>query len=145
VTYHAVDTIRDDPETHIIFDWNTNEASGTVGNEDVLLHLDGIAHDGVSIQYELMYDLLNGGPDSSYVLFDVDKMRVANVRNVGTRNFKTKAGEYEAVGIQHQKQGSSRVTTLWCAPDLNYLPVVIEQHRKDKLKFRATLTSYTPI
>jgi hypothetical protein len=138
-------TIRDDPETHIIFDWNTNQASGTVGNEDVLLHLDGIAHDGVSIQYELMYDLLNGGPDSSYVLFDVDKMRVANVRNVGTRNFKTKAGEYEAVGIQHQKQGSSRVTTLWCAPDLNYLPVVIEQHRKDKLKFRATLTSYTPI
>jgi hypothetical protein len=145
VTYHAVDTIGDDPETHISFDWNTNEASGTVGNEDVLLQLDGIAHDSVSIQYELMHDLLNGGPDGKYVLFDVDKMRVANVRNVGTKNLKTKAGEYEAVGIQHQKQGSSRVTTLWCAPDLDYLPVVIEQHRKGKLKFRATLTSYTAI
>ena len=145
VTYHAIDTIGDDPETHIAFDWSTNQASGTVGNEDVLLQLDGIAHDSVSIQYELMHDLLNGRPDSSYVLFDVDKMRVANVQNIGTRNFKTKAGEYEAVGIQHQKQGSSRVTTLWCAPDLDYLPVVIEQHRKGKLKFRATLTDYTTI
>ena len=145
VTYHAVDTIGDDPETHITFDWHTNEAIGTVGDEDVLLQLDGIAHDSVSIQYELMHDLLNGGPDNSYVLFDVDKMRVANVRNVGTKKFSTNAGEYEAVGIQHQKEGSSRVTTLWCAPELNYLPVIIEQHRKGKLKFRAMLTNYTLI
>lgn len=145
VTYHAVDTIRDEPEAHITFDWNTNEASGTVGNEDVLLQLDGVAHDSVSIQYALMHDLLNGGPDSTYVLFDVDKMRVAEVRNVGTKQVKTKAGQYNVVGIQHQKQGSSRVTTLWCARELGFLPVVIEQHRKDKLNFRATLTEYSPL
>ena len=145
VTYHAVDTIGDDPETHIAFDWNTNEASGTVGDEDVLLHLDGVAHDSVSIQYALMHDLLNGGPDSTYVLFDVDKMRVAEVRDVGTKRVKTKAGQYDVVGIQHQKQGSSRVTTLWCARELGYLPVIIEQHRKGKLNFRASLTEYLPL
>ena len=145
ITYHAVDTIRDDPETQIAFDWNTNEASGTVGDEDVLLHLDGIAHDSVSIQYALMHDLLNGGPDSTYVLFDVDKMRVAEVRDVGTKRVETKAGQYDVVGIQHQKQGSKRVTTLWCARELGYLPVIIEQHRKGKLNFRATLTEYLPL
>lgn len=144
VSFHEVDTIRDDPETRIQFDWTTNQASGTVGSEEVLLQLDGIAHDNVSIQYALMHDLLNGGPDNTYVLFDVDKMRIANVSNVGTRQIKTKAGSYEVVGIQHQKEGSSRVTTLWCAAELDYLPVVIEQHRKGKLNFRATLTSYTP-
>ena len=144
VSFHEIDTIRDDPETRIQFDWTTNQASGTVGSEDVLLQLDGISHDNVSIQYELMHDLINGGPSETYVLFDVDKMRVANVRNVGTRTIKTRAGSYEAVGIQHQKEGSSRVTTLWCAPELDYLPVVIEQHRKGKLNFRATLTRYTP-
>jgi len=144
VTYHAIDTIGDDPETLIAFNWDTNEASGTVGDEDVLLQLDGIAHDSVSIQYALMHDLLNGEPDDTYVLFDVDKMRVAEVRNVGTKQVKTKAGQYDVVGIQHQKQGSSRVTTLWCARELDYLPVIIEQHRKEKLNFRATLTEYTP-
>ena len=144
VTYHAIDTIGDDPETLIAFNWDTNEASGTVGDEDVVLQLDGIAHDSVSIQYALMHDLLNGEPDDTYVLFDVDKMRVAEVRNVGTKQVKTKAGQYDVVGIQHQKQGSSRVTTLWCARELDYLPVIIEQHRKEKLNFRATLTEYTP-
>jgi hypothetical protein len=144
VSFHEVDTIRGDPETRIQFDWATNEASGTVGSEAVLRQLDGIAHDNVSIQYELMHDLLNGEPSETYVLFDVDKMRIANVRNVGTREVTTKAGSYEVVGIQHQREGSSRVTTLWCAAELDYLPVVIEQHRKGKLNFRATLSSYSP-
>ena len=141
VRFHEVDTIKNEPEVRFAFDWTTNVASGTVGSEDVTSQLDGISHDNVSIQYALMYDLLNGRLQDTYVLFDVDKMRVANVRNIGTQEIKTKAGTFEAVGIQHQKEGSSRVTTLWCAPELGYLPVVIEQHRKKKLNFRATLTS----
>lgn len=145
VSYHAIDTIRKEPEAHIRFDWDANLASGTVGTEEVALHLDGISHDSVSIQYELMHDLINGGPSEQYTLFDVDKMRVANVRNVGTKEVKVKAGQFKVVGIQHQKEGSSRITTLWCAEELDYLPVVIEQHRKGKLNFRATLQSYSPI
>lgn len=145
VAFRETDTIRNDPETNIRFDWATNKAIGTVGEDAVDLQLDGLSFDNVSIQYELMYDLLNGEPDDTYVLFDVDKMRVANVRNVGTKSIKTKAGNYEAIGIQHQKEGSSRVTTLWCAAELGYLPVVIEQHRKGKLNFQATLTRYNPI
>lgn len=145
VTYHAVDTIRDDPEAHITFDWQTNRAHGTVGDEEVALQLDGLSHDAVSIQYELMHDLMNARPSASYVLFDVEKMRVANVRNVGTKTVRTRAGNFDVVGIEHQKEGSSRKTILWCAPELDYLPVVIEQYRKDKLNFRASLTSYTPL
>lgn len=145
VTYHAIDTIRDDPEARITFDWETNQARGTVGEEDVVLQLEGLSHDAVSIQYQLMHDLINDRPNASYILFDVDKMRVANVRNVGTKSVKTKAGDFDVVGIEHQKEGSSRTTTLWCAPELDYLPVVIEQHRKGKLNFRASLTEYVPL
>ena len=144
IRFHSVDTIGDDPDVDLTFDWTTNEVSGTVGEENVLLQLEGIAHDSVSIQYELMHDLLNGEPDEQYVLFDVEKMRIANVSIGGEKKIKTKAGTFTAVGIQHQKEGSSRTTTLWCAKELDYLPVVIEQHRKGKLKFRATLVSYTP-
>ncbi|NNL63264.1 MAG: DUF3108 domain-containing protein [Woeseiaceae bacterium] len=144
VTYHAIDTIGDDPEARIQFDWSTNTATGTVGGDDVTFELDGLSHDAVSIQYELMHDLLTEQPNSSYTLFDVDKMRVANIKDAGKRSVRTRAGVYDVVGIQHQRQGSSRVTTMWCAPQLDYLPVIIEQHKSGKLKFRATLTSYTP-
>ena len=145
VSYHAIDTIRDDPEARITIDWDTNQARGTVGDKDVVLQLDGLSHDAVSIQYQLMLDLINDQPNASYVLFDVEKMRLANVRNVGSKSVKTEAGKFNVIGIEHQKEGSSRTTTLWCAPELDYLPVVIEQHRKGKLNFRATLTTYVPL
>ena len=144
VTFHEIDTIRDDPETRLSFDWSTNEVSGTVGTEEVTLQLDGIAHDSVSIQYALMHDLLYAEPAETYVLFDVDKMRIADVKDAGEKTVKTTAGKFKVIGVSHQRKGSSRVTTMWCAPELGYLPVIIEQHRKGKLNFRATLTSYTP-
>ena len=143
--YRAVDTIGDEPESDITFDWAAGVARGTVDGVPVELPLDGPSYDAVSIQYELMYDLLNKLPSEDYVLFDVKELHEAHVSQVGRKTVNTKAGKYEVVGIQHQKEGSSRIMTLWCAPELDYLPVVIEQHRKGKLKFRATLTSYTPL
>jgi len=144
IRFRAVDTIKNDPDVDLSFDWSTNEVSGTIGEENVVQQLDGVVHDSVSIQYRLMSDLLNGGAEEHYTLFDVEKLRVANVTNVGTKKVKTKAGTFVAVGIQHQKEGSSRTTTLWCVKELGYLPVIIEQHRAGKLKFRATLERYTP-
>ena len=144
VRFQAIDTIRNEPDVDLRFDWSTNEAIGTVGDETVQLQLDGMAYDSVSIQYELMHDLVTGNPSEQYTLFDVDKMRVANVTMVGEKEVKTKAGKFLAVGIQHQKEGSSRTTTLWCVEELDYLPVIIEQHRKGKLNFRATLVKYSP-
>ena len=145
VSFKSVDSIRKDPPVALQFDWETQKASGTVGDEEVQFEFDGIAHDSVSIQYALMHDLLNGEPASQYTLFDVDKMRVASVSNAGTRKIKTKAGRFEAIGIRTQREGSSRTTTMWCVEKLGYLPVIIEQHRKGKLKFRATLVAYEPI
>ncbi len=143
VRFQSVDTIRKEPDVDLNFDWTTNKVSGTVGEEEVSLQLEGVAHDSVSIQYALMYDLLNGEPNGQYVLFDIDKMRNANVSIAGQKEIKTKAGKFTAIGVRHQKEGSSRITTLWCVEELGYLPVVIEQHRKNKLKFRATLVKYT--
>lgn len=144
IRYRAIDTIGDDPDLDLHFDWSTNEVTGTAGEANVAQQLDGVVHDNVSIQYELMSDLLNGHASQQYTLFDIEKLRIANVTNAGTKKVKTKAGTFVAVGIRHQKEGSSRTTTLWCAEELDYLPVIIEQHRAGKLKFRATLEKYTP-
>lgn len=145
IRYKAIDTIGDNPDADLEFDWSTNEASGTVGGENVLLKLDGIAHDSVSIQYALMHDLLNGTAAAQYTLFDVDELSIVNISNVGSKTVTTGAGKFTALGIRHQKEGSSRATTLWCVEELDFLPVIIEQHKDGKLKFRATLVTYTPI
>ena len=119
-------------------------ARGTLNDEDVVSIIEGLAHDRVSIQYEVMLDLLNDRTDDKYTMFEIDRLRPVTIRVVGERDVKVPAGKFNVIGISHQAEGSKRVTTLWCAEELDYLPVIIEQHRKGKLRVRATLTEYRP-
>ena len=140
------DTIsRDKNHAAIRFDWDSGEASGTVNGEEVVSIMEQLAHDRISIQYELMLDLLQGEPSGEYILYDIDELKTLVVRNIGAKEVKTPAGKFTAIGIQHQAVGSKRITTMWCVKELDYLPVVIEQHRKGKLRLRATLKKYQPI
>jgi hypothetical protein len=142
--YRSSDTLsKDKTEAELAFDWSTGAVTGTVNGESVEHVLEDLAHDRVSVQYELMHDLLNGGLSDTYILFDIDSLKVLNVSNIGSREVKVPAGKYTAIGIQHRAEGSSRVTTLWCAEELGYLPVIIEQHRDGKLRLRATLRNYS--
>ncbi len=143
--YSSEDTLsKEDANVDVSFDWDALRVTGTVNDEAIESLLDGFAHDRVSIQYELMHDLLNGGPSEQYTLFDVDRLKTVIVRNIGQKTVRVPAGEFEAVGIQHQSESSSRTVTLWCVPELDYLPVIIEQHRKGKLRVRAVLKHYSP-
>ncbi len=145
-TFESNDTLTPGKiRTSIQFDWATGTASGKVNDEDFSSALDELAYDRVSIQYELMSDLMNGEPAKNYILFDVDRLKTIEVRSIGTRSVKVPAGEYEAIGLEHQSVGSKRITTMWCVQELDYLPVIIEQHRKGDLKMRAVLSSYSPI
>ena len=87
-----------------------------------------------------MSDLMNGGASAEYILFDIDELKTVTVKNIGTRTITVPAGTYEAIGVQHQTPGSKRVTTMWCVEDLGFLPIVVEQHRKGKLKMRECLS-----
>ena len=144
--YRSEDSLSsDETRAEVTFDWSASEMTGSVNEESVRIPFDGVIHDRVAIQYQLMHDLQNGGPDERYVLFDIDEFKTLVVRNVGERKVSTPAGDFTAVGIQHQAENSSRITTLWCVKELGYLPVVIEQHRKGKLRMRAELESYSAI
>jgi hypothetical protein len=143
--YVSVDTLsKHKTRADISFDWSTGAVTGTVNDEPVESVLEELAYDRVSIQYELMVDLMNGGAGETYILFDVDRLKTLKVSSIGTKEVKVPAGKFMAIGIQHQAEGSSRITTLWCVEELDFLPVIIEQHRKGKLRMRATLSRYTP-
>ena len=146
VAYRSNDTLsRDKLRADVRFDWDLNKAAGTVNGEEFEAALDGFSHDRVSIQYQLMQDLLNEEASEKYRMFEIDKQKVLNIRTVESKLVKVPAGTFNAIGVQHQAENSSRVTTLWCVEDLGYPPVVIEQHRKGKLRVRAVLRNYTPL
>jgi len=136
---------REKEKVDFVFDWQAHEVSGTVNGADFSAGLEGIVHDRVSLQYGLMYDLANGVHRTDYSLQDAEKFKPLAITNIGSRDVRVPYGDFEAIGIQHQTVGSSRVTTLWVVEELGFLPVIIEQHRKGKLALRAVLTSYQPI
>lgn len=144
VHYLSNDTLsRDKTSASIAFDWRAGTMVGTVNDQPVSGTLDDVVHDRVSIQYQLMHDLKNAGAHGTYTLFDIDELKTLNITLIGSRELTVPAGTFTAIGVQHQAEGSSRVTTLWCVPELDYLPIVIEQHRKGKLRLRATLSDYS--
>ena len=143
--YHSIDRIsKEDKFMDFDFDWERSQVTGKIDNEDFVLELQGRAHDRVSLQYELMLDLLNNSRVIEYSLLDDDEVKPLHVTYVGMEEVKVPYGKFNAIKIQHRKENSNRVTTLWCAEELDYLPVKIEQHRDDKLAVRAVLNDYKP-
>jgi hypothetical protein len=141
--YRSVDTLSsDDQSVSFDFNWNEHAVEGTIDGKPVEFELDGRVHDRVSIQYQLMLDLLNGGASDEYLMLDGDELKRLEVKNIGSRTVKVPYGRFDVVGIQHGEKDSSRVTVLWCAKELDYLPVMIEQRRDGKVHVRATLTEY---
>ena len=145
LVYSSADRIsKDDKFMDFAFDWDRNHVTGTINEQAIEFDLDGLVHDRVSIQYELMLDLINNKNNTEYSLLDDDELKILQISNIGTKEVKVPFGKFEAVGIQHRKENSDRITTLWCVEKLDYLPVLIEQHRGGKLAVRAVLTKYTP-
>jgi len=128
----------------LAFDWRKGEVSGQIDGEHFEASLDGLVHDRVSLQYGLMHDLLNGVDRQEYALQDAERLKPLQIKRIGSKRIEVPFGTFEAIGIQHQAENSSRVTTLWCVEELGYLPAIIEQHRQGKLRVRAVLTDYQP-
>lgn len=135
---------KGDPQADLTFDWDQLSVTGVIDGEDFQTDIDGELHDRVSLQYALMLDLLNSVYHDEYSLQDAEELKLLSVTNLGNKSIKVPFGTFEAIGLQHQAGNSTRVTSLWLARDLNYLPVMIEQHRKGKLQVRATLANYVP-
>lgn len=143
--YTSVDTIAGDAsEADFTFDWEERSIDGELDGKPVTMEFDGEAHDRISIQYAMMRDMLAGETGRRYVLFDIDEFKTLEITNIGEQEIEVPAGRFTAIGIRHQAKGSSRVTTLWCVPELDYLPAIIEQHRKGELRLRAVLARYEP-
>ncbi len=124
------------------FDWDAQSVDGAVDGEPFTAKTMPGALDRISVQYALMYDLLNDKLRATYLLQESGEIRTLTVTNIGTKQVKVPFGEFEAVGIQHRTGKSSRTTTLWCVEELGYLPVIIEQYRKGKIKGRVVLDQY---
>jgi len=144
-SYTMTDTIgKNEKSGALEFDWASGRATGSTEEGPVAHDIDSATYDRASIQYALMLDLLNGRSATSYTMLDGDRRKALTISHLGDSVLDVPLGRYTVSGVSHQASGSSRMTTLYCASVLGFLPVQIEQYKNDKLQVRAQLVRYTP-
>ena len=144
--YSSSDTLtKHGQDIDMEFDWVQGTVTGHTSEGPLAMAATDGAIDRASLQYALMLDLMNDRLRDEYVLQDVDDVKRLIVSVEGEKFVDVPYGRISVIGITHSTTESSRKTTLWCAPSLGYLPVVIEQYRKGKLGGRVVLSSYSKL
>lgn len=95
-------------------------------------------------QVQLRLDLQKQ-PDQAvfhYAIADGGHIKHYQIEKLEQEVISTPLGKIQTVKLKRQRDRDSdkdRETTLWCAPELNYLPIKVEHIEKDGTKFIALL------
>jgi Protein of unknown function (DUF3108) len=136
LSYHADDGERDsDKAVTLQFDWQARRVTGVAEKKPVDLTLERGTQDSLSVQIALMQELAAGRSPKSFWLIDNDAIKEYMYTREGTTTLDTPLGKLETVIYRSERAGSDRVTRLWLAPSLGFLPVRAERSRAGRIDF----------
>lgn len=130
--YRAVDGSS---SVELNFDWNGDRAVGTSETKPVDLKLEKGTQDVMSIQVEVMLDLMKGNLPKTFRIIDKDEVKEFLYTREGTARIRTALGQLDTVIVSSQRAGNNRILRMWFAPSLGFVPVQAERSRDGKLEF----------
>ncbi len=137
--YILRDTISKNHDAELIFDWQTGMVSGVEQGEEVSAKLQTGTLNRAALYVAIMQDLQSKRLPEKYVLFDDGRVKSYQLENKGSEVIEVPFGRFEALQLVRRSEGSSRSMYLWCAPELDYLPIRIDLYKEDKRVSRAEL------
>jgi hypothetical protein len=130
-----------DKDVSLKFDWAAMRVTGVAENKPVDAALTPGVQDSLSVQVALMCALAAGESPKSFQLIDKDEVKEYQYTHEGNATLETPAGKLDTVIYTSQRKGAKRLTRLWIAPSLGYLPVRAEQVNKGKRELQLQLKS----
>lgn len=122
---------KKDRTIHVAFDWKNMQAKNTAKGQTWRMPVPDGTLDKLSYVLVLMGDLAAEKTDLQYLVADGGKLKTYRLRIEGTEQLETAIGTFDTVRIRRLRSSEERETLLWCARDLNYLPVKIEHKERD--------------
>ena len=142
IDYVRLDSLKD-KNTNIQFDWDGGTVTSTYKDETREQALEPGLLDRQLMLFAFMHDLVNEVDRASYTIVDrKGRLKTYQVSKLGEEQIDTPAGTFQTIKFEHRTPDSSRVTTLWCAPELHFLPARIEQRKDDDKPSRAVLKAF---
>lgn len=142
--YHRK-VIGNNKDAVLQFNWNTGTVLNDLAKKPWTMDVTEGTQDNLSYQMQLRLDLAAGRTELSYQVADGGKIKTYPFTIVGTEIVTTAMGSFEAIKIQRDRgPDSKRETFIWCAPELDFIVVKLQQVEKsgkeyslliDKLEF----------
>jgi hypothetical protein len=142
--YTLTNTIGSKPRNgHVTFDWTENSIKGNYKQNIIDIPMPENAVDRAMLQLVLMADLKNDDLKEQYAVYDKDEFIPINVERIGTESVKVPIGTFSTVVLRHSSKDGSSETLLWCAEELDYLPVRIQSSDDGSKVLVANLSTIT--
>jgi len=141
--YNADDgTNSKERDIQLQFDWSAGRVRGLAENARVDLPIESGLQDGMSVQIALLRALARGETPTGFKLIDKDEIKDYVYSAEKPVRLKTPMGELDTVVWSSHRPNSNRLTRVWYAPTLGYMPVQAERRKGDKLEWSMRLKSY---
>ena len=115
----------------VFFDWAEGRAANRVGGETWEMRIPEATLDKQSQLLVLMQDLASGKQPASYRVADGGRLKIYLYHYLGRQRISTALGDFDTLAVERTRADSTRKTTFWCAPALDYLPVRVEHREGD--------------
>jgi len=115
----------------IEFDWEKNNVSITRRGKTSRFDITNGMVDRMLLQLVIMQDIANNRLKKSYVAIGKRSPKHIEIKQIGEEMVEVPAGKFKTIkieGLQKRRKGD-RITRYWCAQELNWLPIKIEQYR----------------
>ena len=123
------------------FDWKARTFTWKQQDEQATEPFEQPVLDRLSVTLAVMNALRNGFDTLEFEVFDKDRVKTMRFTNEGRETLDTPMGEVETIRVRSETvSGSSRSSLTWFAPELDYVPVRLEQRKRGDLVARLTLT-----
>jgi len=126
----------------INFDYEEDLGISTINENETTFKNENNLYDRISLKFALMNDLKKNNLKKEYNLYEGEEIKLIQIEVLEEKIISVPFGEFKAIAIRSQQLGSSKRSIFWCADKLDFLPIVIEQYRNDKLWMKASLTSH---
>jgi hypothetical protein len=123
------------------FDWEHHRATGTSGGHAIDMPIPDGTQDDLSVQVALMHELIAGRVPTSFRMFDERGVREYRYVHEGSATLVTPLGSVQTEIYRSQRDGAPRATRFWCAPEWGYLPMKVEQRRKERVEWTMEILS----
>jgi len=128
-------------DADVQFDWVHGRVSGIYENAKVDMPMPPGIQDDLSVQIALMVELLRGHTPEKFSLLSGNSVREYRYSREREETLTTPLGTVQTIVYRSEKQNSPRVTRFWCASSLGYIPLRVEQKRKDDVEWAMQVES----